>query len=719
MLGHLLDHSEAFLHAQPFERGLWLVVAFGAGIASWVVLPRANDWVALLLVCGALAIAGGAALDRFRWSTLRLAVIGVAIMICAGLVTVWSKSALVGQPGISGPRVIWLQGEVIERREEPAKLRARLIVRAPVEGFDKPVLVRVNLGQDKDAPGVLQGAQVRLRARLMPPASPMLPGGYDFARSAWFSGIAATGSVLSRVEILRKSERGTTLRGMQSDLALHVRSMLAGSPGNIAAALASGDRGAIAVSDEDAMRDAGLTHLLSISGLHVSALVGAVYWAVARLLALLPWIALRVRVPIAGALVGAVAGVAYTLLTGSEVPTVRSCIGALLVLGALALGRDPLSMRLVAVGGLLVMLFWPEAVVGPSFQMSFAAVIAIIAFHSAGPVKGFMSAEHYGRPMRWLRDLLLLLATGIVIELALMPIALFHFHRAGVYGSLANVIAIPLTTVVTMPLIGLALLLDLAGMGSPAWWLVGKSLELLLWIAHFVAERPGAVTMLPPGDPWSFGLFLAGMLWLALWTGRVRLWGLIPAGIAAAAMVLAPTPDLLVTGDGHNVGIAGQGADLLVLRQGRGDYMRDNLLEIAGMEGDLRTLDDWPGARCSDDFCSLAMVRSGRRFVVLIAKSRAYIDDMALSAACERADIVIADRRLTYACNPRMLKADRTYLAGTGGITVYLNSGRIRTVAETQGHQGWCRWPEPYTPRASTSVTSPDVSPSSPASSKH
>lgn len=709
MLGNLLDRCEAFLHAHPFERGLWLVVAFGSGIAGWVVLPRANDWIALLLACGGLAIAAVVTLDQFRWSMLRLAVMGLTVMTCAGLVTVWSKSALVGQPGISGPRVIWLHGEVIERREEPAKARARLVLRAPVEGFDDPVLVRVNLPQDKDAAGVVQGAQVRLRARLMPPASPMLPGGYDFARTAWFGGLAATGSVLTRVEVVRLSKRGTTLRGMQSDLALHVRSMLEGSPGNIAAALASGDRGAIAVSDEDAMRDAGLTHLLSISGLHVSALVGAVYWAIARLLALIPWIALRVRVPLAGAMAGALAGVAYTLLTGSEVPTVRSCIGALLVLGALALGRDPLSMRLVAVGGLLVMLFWPEAVVGPSFQMSFAAVIAIIAFHSAAPVKAFMSSEHYGRPMRWLRDLILLLATGIVIELALMPIALFHFHRAGVYGSLANVIAIPLTTLVTMPLIGLALLLDLAGIGGAAWWLVGKSLELLLWIAHFVAARPGAVTMLPPGDRWSFGLFLAGMLWLALWTGRVRLWGIIPAGIAAGAMVLAPTPDVLITGDGHHVGITGGGADLLVLREGRGDYMRDNLLEIAGMEGDLRTLDDWPGAHCSEDFCSLAVTRSGRRFIILIAKTRAYIDDMDLAAACERADLVIADRRLTYACHPRMLKADRTLLAGTGGITVYLKTGRVRTVAETQGHQGWYRWPEPYKPRSQPSGAMPDA----------
>ncbi|OYX63454.1 MAG: metal-binding protein [Novosphingobium sp. 32-60-15] len=692
-LSSILKHGEAFLEAHPFERGLWLVVAFAAGIVAWVTLPSPAHWIALLFGMSGLALMAAIFLDEANFGHVRLAVIGLAAMGCAGLTTIWAKSELVGQPGISRPLVVWVQGRLVERREEPAKARARLLIRVPFEGFAGPVLVRVNLPTDKDNPAARQGAIVRLRARLMPPAPPLLPGAYDFARTAWFNGIAATGSALSNVEVLRESDRGTTLRGLQSSLARHIRSMLAGSPGNIAAALASGDRGAIAMADEDAMRDAGLTHLLSISGLHVSALVGFVYWIVARALAFVPWIALRVRVPIAGALAGALAGIAYTLLTGAEVPTVRSCLGALLVLAALALGRDPLSLRLVAVGGLLVMLFWPEAVVGPSFQMSFSAVIAIIAFHSAAPVRGFLSSAHYGPVVRFARGIVMLLATGIVIELALMPIGLFHFHRAGVYGALANVIAIPLTTFAIMPLIGLALLLDLGGIGAPMWWLAGKALEFLLAIAHFVAARPGAVTMLPPVEPWSFGLFVTGMLWLALWTGRIRLWGAIPAAIAVTVMIFAPTPDILVTGDGHHVGITGQGEDLLVLRDGRGDYMRDSLLELAGMEGQLRPLEDWPAARCSADFCTIAINRNGKRFTLLMARTREYIDDMELESACERADIVVADRRLPWACRPKMLKADRTFLAKTGGITINLASGKIRTVAETQGRHGWYRWP--------------------------
>jgi competence protein ComEC len=283
-----------------------------------------------------------------------------------------------------------------------------------------------------------------MQARLMPPAPPMLPGGYDFARAAWFQGYAATGSAQGPIELVAPGEGEAWLAPLQRRLAAHVRSRLDGSAGAIAAAFASGDRGAIDRADEDAMRDSGLTHLLSISGVHVSAVVAAGYLLAIKLLALWPWLVLRVRLPVVAAGVGALAGIGYTLLTGAEVPTVRSCVGAVLVLGALALGREPISLRLVAVAGAFVLLLWPESLIGPSFQMSFAAVITIAALHGAAPVKALLARREEGLAARLARGALALLLTGLAIELALMPIVLFHFHRAGVYGAFANVLAIPL-----------------------------------------------------------------------------------------------------------------------------------------------------------------------------------------------------------------------------------------------------------------------------------
>ncbi|MFM5930279.1 MAG: ComEC/Rec2 family competence protein [Novosphingobium sp.] len=447
------------------------------------------------------------------------------------------------------------------------------------------------------------------------------------------------------------------------------------------------------------MRDSGLTHLLSISGLHVSAVIAATWFIAMRLFGLWPWLALRFRLPLLAAGTSALAGIGYTVLTGAEVPTIRSCLGAVLVLAALAIGREALSMRMVAVAAFLVMVFWPEAVVGPSFQMSFAAVISIVALHEARAVRAFMAPREEPWWARGLRHLAMLILTGFVIELALMPIGLYHFHRAGAYGALANVIAIPLTTFVSMPMIALALLFDSVGAGAPFWWLAGASLEFLLWIAHTVSAQPGAVTHLPAMGRFGFALFVAGGLWLALWHGRIRLLGFVPVIVGALNLGTIGAPDLLISGDGRHVGITGfPGQELVVLRETRSDYTKSNLTELAGMNGSTRRVDDLPGARCSPEFCALDLERGGRTWHLLMARGTDWVNTRDLVAACALSDIVVADRWLPRACQPTVLKADRSLLAKTGGLTIDLRSGTIATVAQSQGDHGWWR-PEAVTRR--------------------
>ena len=697
-----LASVEHFLETAGFDRAPWLVVAFAAGIAAWFALPGPWQWLALLAACLSLAFGAMALLGaEGRFPYFRQALMVSVLALAAGCGVAWGKSALVGTAGIAHPTVMTIEGRLLDREEQPAEHRIRLLLatRDPADG--RAMRVRLNLDSDGDFVGLSEGARLRMRVRMVPPAPPMLPGGYDFARAAWFQGIAATGSVLGKVELVEPGGEGNWLGQAQRALSAHVRSRLDGSSGAIAAAFASGDRGAIAEADEEAMRNSGLTHLLSISGLHVSAVIAAAYFLALKLFASWQWLALRVRVPLLAASSGAMAGLGYTLLTGAEVPTIRSCIAALLVLGAMALGREPLSLRMVAVAAFFVLLLWPEALVGPSFQMSFAAVIAIVALHGAEPLRRFNAPRDEPWWTKGLRHVGMLLLTGVVIELALMPIGLFHFHQAGLYGALANVIAIPLTTFVSMPLIALALLADTIGAGAPLWWLVGVSLDALLALARWTASMPGAVTMLPSMGRGAFALFLAGGMWLALWRGRVRLWGLVPAALGMALLADLQPPDVLVSGDGRHVGITGEGSELLVLRETRSSFARDNLTELAGMAGETRQLAEWPGARCNPDFCAVALERGGRTWQFLIARGKDLVEERALAAACERVDVVIADRRLPRSCQPRWIKADRAMLARSGGLAFDLGEPALRTVAEEQGEHGWWRVPEPRTyPRA-------------------
>ncbi|MBN8500544.1 MAG: ComEC/Rec2 family competence protein [Sphingomonadales bacterium] len=693
-LSSALAQIERFLTAAGVDQGPWAVVAFAAGIAGWFAAPNWWQWLAIMVAGVGLALIAFAAFGaEGRFIYLRRALIVVGLAAASGCGLVWAKARVVGAEPIAQPVVTVLDAVILDREEQPAEQRVRLILATREPGGQRAIKVRVNLDQERDLPALVEGTRIQARARLVPPAPPMLPGSYDFGRSAWFAGIAATGSVIGPVRVIAPSPAsGGRIRSAQRSLSEHVRSKLSGSPGAIAAAFASGDRGAIAETDEAAMRDAGLTHLLSVSGLHVSAVVAAAFVLALRLLALIPWLALRVRLPLVAAGAGAASGIAYTLLTGAEVPTIRSCIGALLVLAALAIGREPLSMRMVAIAAGLILLIWPEALVGPSFQMSFAAVIAIVALHGAAPMRAFNAPRDQPWWAKGLRQLGGLLLTGVVIELALMPIGLFHFHRAGVYGALANVIAIPLTTLASMPLIALGLLFDTVGAGAPFWWLAGKSLELLLALAHTTAAIPGAVTMLPAMSRPAFALFIFGGLWIALWQSRGRLLGLVPALLGLALLSQAKAPDLLVSGDGRHVGITGEATGtLLVLRQTRSDYTRDNLTESAGMNGELRMLDDWPKARCNRDFCAVALQRDGRNWQLLLARGTDYVAERELAAACERSDIVVAARYLPRSCQPRWLKADRRMLDESGGLTIDLSAGTYKTVAEEQGEHGWWR----------------------------
>jgi competence protein ComEC len=694
-LSSVAERLEAWLAGAGFDRGPWLVVAFGAGIAAWFVLRTSAEWVlamamALLLAVGCIALWKGRE-DRLELSR---AAVAVGLALAGGLLVIWARSAIIGVPAIERPVSTMIAGRILQRIEQPAEDRVRLVLATRLPGQsqgERAVKVRVNVPMDEAVPALSEGAEVRLRARLMPPASPMLPGGYDFARTAWFEGLAATGSVQGEIEVLRPGDGGAPLASLQRRLSDHVRSQLTGSPGTIAAAFASGDRGAITETDEDAMRDAGLTHLLSISGLHVSAVIAAAYLLAIKLLALSPWLTLRVRLPLAAAAVAALAGVGYTLLTGAQVPTVRSCIGALLVLIALALGREPLSLRMLAVAAFVVLLLWPESLAGPSFQMSFTAVLAIIALHASGPVRALLAPREEGMLARGGRRLFMLLITGVVIEFALMPIVLFHFHKAGLYGALANVIAIPLVTFVSMPLIALALLLDLAGAGAPVWWLAGKSLDLLLTIAHFTSEQPGAVTLMPQMSALTFALFILGVLWLGLWRAKTRLFGLVPVVSAILLLLATPVPDVLVSGDGRQVGVTTGDGRLLALRETRSDFTRENLLELAGVRGDPIPLETWPGARCNGDFCVLSVERAGREWHLLMSRSRNMIEERALAAACERADIVVSERWLPRSCQPRWLKADGRMLAETGGLAIVLDGKKVSSVADSQGEHGWWR----------------------------
>jgi competence protein ComEC len=674
---------EGFLDVERDQLALWLPVALGAGIAAWFLLDGVAQWQAWLL--GMAALAFGAWLLPTA-SRMRRAVLIASIASAVGCGVIWARAMWLAGPVLTTPIVVNFTGAIERIEVQTAKDRVRLTL-APIDTPDLPPRVRVTVDDVMTSAGLVAGDRVMLRARLVGPPNASVPGGFDFSRVAWFQGLGATGKAIGPVTRVGAT-RGETI-GLRERLSAHIRSRLAGSAGGIAAAFATGDRGGISQADEEAMRASGLTHLLSVSGLHVTAVVGAAIFLSLRLLALSSFLALRMPLLLISALIGALAGIGYTLLTGAEVPTVRSCVAAVLVLAGIALGREAFTLRLVATGAIVVLLLWPEALVGPSFQLSFAAITAIVALHETPVMRRLSAKGDEGWFKRFGRAVLGLLITGIAVEAALAPIALFHFHKSGLYGAFANIIAIPLTTFVIMPLEALALLFDAVGLGAPFWWATGVAMEGLLGLSRHVAGVPGAQAALASLPVAAFGLIVGGGLWLMLWHSRVRLVGLVPIALGAAWALMTPTPDLLITGDGMHMAVRSADGTLSTLRPRAGDYVRSVLSERAGMIGDLDDLDNLPEAACSTDICRVTLRRGERSWRVLATRSRYLMSYREFRAECAAADIVVSDRRLPDWCAPRWFKADRALLAKTGGIAVTLASGRVETVAEGEGAHPW------------------------------
>ncbi len=680
---------ENWLDAEREQPPLWLPVAIGAGITAWAVLPSQLAWVAFLFSMGALACVGHALGSGTRSGR---ATILFALAVALGCALIWWRAEQVAAPRLQRPVVTQFSAivEAVEPRSAQGDVRLLL---APLADAKLPPRVRVNVPDPDQTIDLAPGTTISLRARLMPPAPMSVPGGYDFARTAWFKGIGATGRAFEAPKVVaRDPPHGfwARLGVWRARLTAHILTRIDGGEGAVAASFVTGDRGALPEADDDAMRRSGLTHLLSISGLHVTAMVGATMLITLRLLALSPWLALRLPLVLIAAGVGAACGIGYTLLSGAEVPTVRSCVVALLVLGGLALGREAMTLRLVATGATVVLLVRPESLAGPSYQLSFAAVTAIVALHEHPRMRALLERREDGVVRRFARVVLTLFVTGVAVEVGLAPITLFHFHQAGMLGALANIVAIPLTTFVIMPLEAVALLLDLAGLGAPAWWLADQALGFLLWIAHTVAAAPGAVALLPSMPRGAFALMIAGGLWIALWRTRVRRLGLIPFVVGAAWALATPPPDLVVTGDGRHLAIRRPDGSMAILRDRAGDYVRDMLSEVSGYEGTLSAIAELPEARCSRDLCLFDVMREGRTWRVLATRSGYLLPWREMIAACTEADIVVADRRLPPGCTPRWLKVDRTMLTRTGGLAISLGARpHIETVASRVGDHPW------------------------------
>jgi competence protein ComEC len=667
---------------------LWLPVLAGIGIGVYFSLPAEPPaWIGPAL---AAVLSAAALLARRSVHALAAAVALAAVAF--GFAAAQMRTAAVSAPILArsiGPADVTGRVMVMERGDGAARVTLDVVSIAGLDREATPGRVRIHMS---DRHGdVLPGMTVRVRAFLQPPPGPVMPGAFDFGRQLFFSGIGAVGRTVGPVEPLDGADALPTAamaERVRRVLADRILDVLDGARGGVAAALIAGEQRIIPADAMEEIRISGLAHLLSISGLHVGLVAGLVFFAVRAGLAAVEPVALKYPIKKWAAVPAMAAAAAYTLVVGAPVPTQRSALMTGIVLCAMLLDRNPFSMRLVAFAATVVMLFQPESLLGPSFQMSFGAVVALIAVYEAMGSRFAAWRAGAGLPLRAALYILGLAVTSLAASLATLPFGLYHFQQIQFYGLAANMIAVPVTSFWVMPF-GLVSVAAMP-LGLEEWPLraMAVGIDVILSTAGLVADLPGASALLPAMPVWGLTALALGGLWLALWTRRWRLLGLVPVALGFASILVAPRPDLLVSDDGRVVALRDDQGRLLLStgRAGRFDagvWLRHDGETAAGT---------WPtrgtgaGGALACDPLGCIWNAAGRR-VAIAWRHEAFRED------CGIADVVVAPELYGRCAAPLAITRGDLLRKGAHALHFEPDGIRVDTVGGARGNRPWAPAP--------------------------
>jgi len=671
----------------------------GLGIAVYYELPSEPAlWLGPALAAAALVLVILApAGSRFRAFATGLVVVAMGF----GLVT-W-RTASLAAPTLGRPLFsINVEGRIADIQRLPEGVRVVLeAVRLKGNGAPPPEMMpeRVRVSLTKGAPEIHVGDRLLVLANLSPPGGPALPGAFDFQRVAWYLQIGAVGYALAPATVVERGKPDGLVRAidaLRADITERILKALPGPEGGVVAALLTGEQTAVDKDVTQAMRDSGLAHILSVSGLHIVFVVGLVMGLVRYGIALVPPLALRVDAKKIAAVLALLAALFYTALAGAPVPAQRACAMAGFALIAVLLDRMALSLRLVAWSAVIVLVAAPESLTGASFQMSFAAVIALIATWEAA--SGWRRRLHERAELsthRWLwrlgAALAASLATTLIASVATGAFAAYHFNRVSLLGLVANMLGVPLTGFWIMPWGLLAMLLMPLGLERFALVPMGWGVEGLNAIARYVAGWPDAATLVPSLPGASLWLMTIGGLWLCFWR---RSWRLAGLPVIAAALLLGPpaAPDLLMSDDGRILGLRDAQGVVHVASTRSDRFVSEAWARRSGQDGAKRWTvnadEEAAGLGCSSGLCRW---RKGPWRVALVS------DERRLGEACANADIVLSTVDAQARCKGPRLVIDRRDAWRDGAQALWLDDLAIRR--QTSNAQ---RGDRPWVPNSST-----------------
>ncbi|SNT38465.1 competence protein ComEC [[Luteovulum] sphaeroides subsp. megalophilum] len=652
-------------------------VFLGIGIGLWFAPLSEPGWPAYAAALSALALWAWV-----RWRGHEALYPPVAALAClgAGFLAAGLRAALVAAPILGFHYYGAIEGRVIAiDRSQSDALRLTLdrVVLERTDPRRTPERVRITIhGEQPMEPA--PGMTVALTGHLDPPLPPAEPGGFDFRRMAYFDRLGAVGYTRTPVVLLEPAHAGDSpVNRLRTEIREGVQARFPGEAGAFTAAVLTGDEAGISAATMEDLRRSGLAHILAISGLNMSLLAGFVFGLVRHGLALVPPLALRLPTKKIAAVAAFLGTGFYLLMSGGNVPALRSFVMIAVMLAAVLADRRALSMRSFALSAIIILLWQPETLLEAGFQMSFAATAALIWGFNA-----LRERVHPKSLSRWVAPFFMLVVASLIGGLSTGPFAAAHFNRIAVYGLLGNLMAVPVMELLVMPAAAVAALLAPLGTAGPPLWVMEQGARWILWVAHWVAALPGAVRAVVSPGPWVLPLLALGALWLMLWRGRARLAGLTGMAMAFLLWSAAERPPLFVAADGALVGLMGRDGRALSDARG-GGFAARSWLENDGDLADQAAAAARPGFEGP---------REARRFQLnglpgVVLKGKGAADH--LPEACASARLVILAAPYEGPAPGACLLIDRTSLARTGALAIREEAGDLRLQPARIGHRLW------------------------------
>ena len=575
------DGLFAELNAMKHE---WYVLAFGVGIAAYYMFshePSLIYWGGALCIIFALAF-------WIRNRIVSYEIIILLFFIVLGVTRSAVHTLSVAAPILPATEKYYQISGWIERSDRSKSFQNFYIRVAHIEGLAAEQIPRIVRVRSKPH-GFVPGDSIKISAILSAPPGPAIVGGYDSARAAYYKGIGAYGFAVSPPQKINLAHLGAfenlkrQLVKRRYTLSVHIQSRAPPNTAGLQAALLTGDRSGVTDAQQQALRDAGLAHLLAISGLHMGLLAGGAFYMCALLFSTIGPLARRYDMRKPAALIGSVFALFYLVISGANVSTQRAFIMALCIFAAVIFDRRALSIRSVTLAATITLLFHPEALLSAGFQMSFAATAALVSVY-----RWWAQHRRYtfqNGVFAKLRSAFVgISVTSLVAGLATGGFAALHFHRFARYGFFANIAAMPIFTFIVMPAGFLALFLMPFGWDGPALKLMGLGLDYVLAIALWISHQKGAVMSIQSANGLVMSLFGLGFIWLCLGPWRIRLAGGLIMGVSILYWANITQPDMRISSTARVAFWDPDDVEILRVDRKRGDgFGRARFVESAGI----------------------------------------------------------------------------------------------------------------------------------------